>query len=156
MTDLQSRTRWLVSATLLACALAWPGFLLAGPYEDLLRWALGALTGVPLAPRPQGEVDLAATNILMLYLAACAVTTTASWGRRLVAASIGVPLMMLVELATGLVSVVVLGGAGATEARMASYRWLLELPQLLSAPVIWLVLLGPRPHTTRSVSPAAH
>ena len=132
--------RWLVSLVVAALLLAWPGYWLAGAYEDTLRAGLGMLMGVSLGRRPEGQVDLAATNALVLFAAACLVTTSASWPHRLRALCIGVLAMMALEFATGLVAV----AAGATGNASDTSRWLLEWPQLLSAPVLWLALMAPR------------
>lgn len=131
--------RWLLRVALMALLLAMPGYWLAGFYEDALRWGLGLLLGTPLGHRPDGQVDLAATNVLVLYVAACLVTDGTPWSRRLFAVLVGIPAMMVLEFATGIVAL----ATGAAGTGTDASRWLLEWPQLVGAPVLWLWFLSP-------------
>lgn len=127
------KARWLLRVLAVALLLAWPGYWLAGFYEDALRWGLGMLLGTSLGHRPDGQVDLAATNVLVLYIAACLVTDDAPWSRRLHAIFVGIPALMGLEFVTGVVAL----ATGASGSGTDTSRWLLEWPQLLGAPVLW-------------------
>jgi hypothetical protein len=138
--------KWLVRFALWATALAWPCHLLAAGYQAWLIRAVGFVLGYHIQPPANTAPDLAASNVLGIFVAMCLASTNAPRlvrGRVLV---VGLGVMALVELMTGLASVAAMLEQGAhgpwSFAASRFFDALLALPRFATAPAVWLLLLG--------------
>ncbi len=138
--------RWFGKAVAYATLLTWPGHMIAPGYQSLLLALTGALTGRVLAAPADGAVDLSAANLLMILAALCLASDFVPWSRRLEALALGLPAMVAIEVATGVVGLR-LGGAtgvraGPAPALEGVLAQTLELSRWLAVPLLWGWLLG--------------
>lgn len=137
--------RWFVKAAVYATLLTWPGHLLAPAYQSLLLAVTGALIGRTLAPPADGAVDLSAANLLTVFVALALASDFTSWPRRLRALAIGIPAMVAIECATGILGMSLARGAGPADGPGKGVELaaqVLELSRWLGVPLLWGVLLG--------------
>lgn len=145
--------RALLKALIYAALLAWPGYLLAHAYQDLLLGQAGRWTGATLASSSSGSADLSAVNLLTVFVALCLASDFAPWRRRLLAILIGLPSLVLIDLASGVLTMVLRPLASPAP---APPRWqyvvqaLPELVRWLAAPLAWGVLLGRKVRSSRA------
>jgi len=140
---------WLSRVAVLATLLAGVCWWVMQPYERLLAVAVShalALAGVHLR---LGRVSIAAPFDLGLFAALCLATQRVSWGGRLRAIGIGIPLMMLVEVLSVASSIALMlcfrdHPGAATTARRAGF-YLVDTVPWVSAGLMWLALMSPWP-----------
>ena len=133
---------WILKALAYATLLTWPGHLFAATYQSLLLALAGALTGRELAS--SAPVDLSASNLLTLFVSLVLASDFAPWPRRWRALAIGVPALVGLEVATGILGMGLTGGGGAHGAgRHTEFAdQALELSRWLGVPLLWGGLLG--------------
>ena len=138
--------RWFAKAVLYATLLAWPGHLLAAGYQSLLLALTGVVLGTRLAQPTDRAVDLSAANVLTIYVALCFASDFAPWARRARAVLWGIPLLVALEVATGVLGLEFArsrqGAAGPTPLWGVAIEQVLELSRWIGVPGIWLLLLG--------------
>jgi hypothetical protein len=138
--------RWFLRAVAIALLLSLPGHWIAPAYQRLLLTLTGTVLGVPLSAPADQSVDLSASNLLAVFVALCFASDFASWSRRLRAIALGIPMLIAIECATGvlalqLASTSSLAGGGAV-AGEHSLEQMLELSRWIAVPLAWGVLLG--------------
>jgi hypothetical protein len=137
---------WFLRFLLWATLLAYPCLRLAGTYQRLLLGTVSVIVGVELLPDARSAPDLAAANMVGLYVAMCLATTSAPRHDRWRAVLIGITVLTGLECATALASF----GLSSLEARRgpwpatarAVFEALSSVPRLGAGPAVWLFTLG--------------
>ncbi len=137
---------WLWRVFLWATLLALPAWWASVGYQRWLAIALRAIVGWSEAVPPL-TLEVAAPGDLALYVALCLASSRVPWGARLRAALLGVPLLMILELATltAVTFALLADRAGAGSAQLVrACLFLVDAIPWLNVLVVWALLLGPR------------
>jgi hypothetical protein len=138
--------RWLVRFLVWATVLAPPFWLLGDAYHHLLTTASLAVLGIPVGEVRFPPPEIPASHVLGVFAALCLASTRAPLRQRLLALSIGLAGMVVLELSTGVLAIhaqLSSAAAGAPPGPMDRMWDRLEgLPAWIGAPVLWLLLLG--------------
>jgi Na+/glutamate symporter len=135
--------KWFLKAAVFSALLTLPGHWIAPAYQSLLLGVTSILLGRELVAPANGPVDLSAANLLTVFIALCLASDFASWRQRWKAIARGIPLLVAVEVACGVVGMSVGGGAVVPTAPWQGM--LAQMPELsrwLAVPLAWAWLLG--------------
>lgn len=137
---------WLVRFLCWTLALAWPTYLLARPYQNLLLWMLSAPFGVHIPTPSNTPPDLAAANVLGVYVALCLATVAAPRKTRGRAIVLGLIVLTLVEWSSGVIGLFAAAmhhsAPTAATSQSSASETLERAPQWVAAPALWMAFLG--------------
>lgn len=127
-----------------------PAWFVAEPYQH----ALAAIAGRIAAP-PGSEIEFVSLELfypfdLSIYVALCLASTWVAWRRRLRAAAIGLPVLVVIEVASLVMAMVVMlsamGGGDLTPGRSAEIQRLatgiIRVTGLIASSGAWFFVLG--------------
>lgn len=138
--------RWFLKAATFALLLTLPGHWIAPAYQALLLTLTGMALRVTLAVPADQSVDLSASNLLMVFVALCLASDSAGWSRRLRAIALGIPILIAIEFATGVLGLQLANasslGGNPGVAGVHFIEQMLELSRWVCVPLVWGVLLG--------------
>ena len=138
--------RWLVRFLVWATVLAPPFWLLGGAYHHLLTTASLAVLGIPAGEVRFPPPEIPPSHVLGVFAALCLASTRAPLRQRLLALSVGMVCIVVLELFTGVLAIHAQLAIAASDALPGPMHRLSDrleaLPAWIGAPVVWLLLLG--------------
>jgi hypothetical protein len=152
--------KWLLRFLAWATLLAGPSWMLAAAYNRTLAEVTMGILGLPGPAAGQGEAGVPASHVLGVFAALCLASTRASLAKRLAALVIGLVCLVTIEVLTGMAAIawtMEVGRRGQVpDFEMRVMNYLVSTPTWLSAPLLWLLLLGrwelsPKRDATRAV-----
>jgi hypothetical protein len=152
--------KWLLRFLAWATLLAGPSWMLAAAYNRTLAEVTMGILGLPGPAAGQGEAGVPASHVLGVFAALCLASTRASLAKRLSALVIGLVCLVTIEVLTGMAAIawtMEVGRRGQVpDFEMRVMNYLVSTPTWLSAPLLWLLLLGrwelsPKRDATRAV-----
>ena len=138
--------KWLLRFFAWATLLAGPSWLLTAAYHRALAEMSSGILGLPGPPAGHGHSGVPASHVLGVFAALCLASTRAPLSKRLSAVVIGLVCLVAIEVLTGVAAIAWtlqasrIGDVPDFELRVMNY--LVSAPAWLSAPLLWLLLLG--------------
>lgn len=152
--------RWLGRFLAWTTVLAGPAWLIGEAYHRMLARATLWLLRIPAGRMTFQPPEIPASHVLGVFAALCLASTRAPRARRFIALAVGLAAMVALELLTGVLAIHwALGAASASPEALRFQDYVTSLPAWISAPILWLLLLGgwelprrPRPQRTADKS----
>ena len=137
--------KWLVRFLAWTTVLAGPAWLIGDAYHFGLERATLWLLRIPADRMTFQSPEIPASHVLGVFAALCLASTRAPRARRFIALAAGLVAMVAIELLTGVLAIrweldAAAGGVSPEALRLQNY--VTSLPAWISAPVLWLLLLG--------------